>query len=95
MVTRDLGFSLVRGLPFSMYAKFSGFLTPPSPCYAFHATYQSYHTQKLAISLTPLPPQRVRTKWKPPYIGRCVFLLEQPVVSIRKGKRKRQAKARA
>ena len=55
MVIRDLGFSLVRGLPFSMYAKFSGFLTPPSPWYAFHATYQSYRTQKLAISLTPLP----------------------------------------
>ena len=51
----------IRGHPYMTYAKFSGFWTPSPLLYAFHATYQSYCTQKLVISLTPPPPRRVRT----------------------------------
>ena len=61
------GFHLVRT------QNFRDFGPPPSPLYAFRATYQYCCTQKLVISLTPPPPQRVRTKWKPPSVYfRCV-----------------------
>ena len=44
------GFHLVRT------HNFRDFRPPPSPSYAFHATYPSCCTQKLAISSTPPPP---------------------------------------
>ena len=59
--------SYIRGLPFSTYAKFSGFLTPSLPLVRISRNLSVLSYAKIGhIFDTPPPPQRVRTKWKPP-----------------------------
>ena len=65
----------IRGLPFSTYAKFSGFLTPSLPLVRISRNLSLLLYAKIGHFINPpSPPRCVRTKWKPP-VGKWISSL--------------------